>query len=347
MDQLFEWPPENLLEPATMKYGLLLAIGQLGSESTPEVAASLWRRLRDRMASCNLDVLNHNGARASCRFMHTEHGFAIPTLHDEGSHVHYHEVATQLWERLRQRQTGRTGGCQADALARWPTSVKPTDQRAVCCELVRALPLVEEWPFWTGLDPYPTPTMPHFYELPVRRLGHHQGPFVWPQATGGPKPLVSDLLPGPLVPVHSGSGAPRRNSLLPETAAPRARVCVTLTWQQRFDQALMQAAHGVARCLTIACQWLRGQRNEPLSEDSLVAAYTLGRHFANNMQVPMQESSELSMRCSPFSPEIPDNHPGRLHAAIRVVDNAWRDDGGLQMLNKLVPLMEEAGVRPA
>ena len=106
----------------------------------------------------------------------------------------------------------------------------------------------------------------------------------------------------------------------------------------------MQAAHGVARCLTIACQGLQEQRNEPLSEDSLVAAYTLGRHFANSMRVPMQESTNPLMRCTPFSPEVPDNHPGRLHAAMRVADNAWRDDGGLAMLNELVALMEEAGV---
>ena len=41
-----------------MKYGLMLAIGQLGWEATPEVAGRLWRRLRDRMASCDLDVVN-------------------------------------------------------------------------------------------------------------------------------------------------------------------------------------------------------------------------------------------------------------------------------------------------
>ena len=109
----------------------------------------------------------------------------------------------------------------------------------------------------------------------------------------------------------------------------------------------MQAARGVARCVTIACQRLQEQRNKPLSEDSLVAAYTLGRHFANSMRVPMQDSSELWMRCRPFSPEVPDSHPGRLHAAVRVVDIAWRDDGGLEMLQQLVEELEEAGVRPA
>ena len=53
------------------------------------------------------------------------------------------------------------------------------------------------------------------------------------------------------------------------------------------------------------------------------------------------------MRCSPFSPEVPDSHPGRLHAAVRVMDNAWRDDGGFEMLQQLVEEIEEAGVRPA
>ena len=53
------------------------------------------------------------------------------------------------------------------------------------------------------------------------------------------------------------------------------------------------------------------------------------------------------MRCSPFSPELPDRHPIRLHAAVRVVDNAWRDDGGLEMLQQQLEEMEEASVRPA
>ena len=67
-----------------MKYGLMLATGQLGWQATPEVAGRLWRRLRDRMASCDLDVLNPHGCRALCRFMYTEHGFAKPTMHDGG-----------------------------------------------------------------------------------------------------------------------------------------------------------------------------------------------------------------------------------------------------------------------
>ena len=78
-----------------------------------------------------------------------------------------------------------------------------------------------------------------------------------------------------------------------------------------------------------------------------MAAYTLGRHFANSMRVPMQDRNELLLRCSPFSPEVPESHPGRLHAAVRVVDNVWRDDGGLEMLQVLVEEMEAAGVQPA
>ena len=79
----------------------------------------------------------------------------------------------------------------------------------------------------------------------------------------------------------------------------------------------------------------------------MVAAYTPGRHFADSMRVPMQDCNELLLRCSPFRPEVPDSHPGRLHAAVRVVDNAWRDDGGLEMLQLLVEEMEAAGVQPA
>ena len=109
----------------------------------------------------------------------------------------------------------------------------------------------------------------------------------------------------------------------------------------------MPGTHGVAGCLTIACQGLQEQRNEPLSGASLGAAYTLGRHFANSMRLPMQDCSDLLMCCTPFSPEVPDNRLGRLHAAVLVVDTAFRDDGRLAMLNELVAVMEEAGVRPA
>ena len=53
------------------------------------------------MATCDLEVVNHHGARPLCRFMYTEHGFAMPTMHDGGSHVHYRQVATQLGNGLR------------------------------------------------------------------------------------------------------------------------------------------------------------------------------------------------------------------------------------------------------
>ena len=78
-----------------------------------------------------------------------------------------------------------------------------------------------------------------------------------------------------------------------------------------------------------------------------MAAYTLGRHFANSMRVPMQVCNELLLRCNPFIPVVPDSHPGRLHAAVRVMDKVWRDDGGLEMLQVLVEEMEAAGVQPA
>ena len=80
---------------------------------------------------------------------------------------------------------------------------------------------------------------------------------------------------------------------------------VRLTRQQQFDQALMTTCHGIARCVRIAMQGLGEQRREPLSEESLVAAYTVGRHFAESMRIPMQESSDVILRCTPFSPEAP------------------------------------------
>ena len=198
-----------------MKYGLMLATGQLGWEATPEVAGRLWRRLRDRMASCDLDVVNLHGCRALCRFMYTEHGFAKPTMHDGGSLVHYRDVATDLWERLAKRNTGRPGSRKAGAIAGWPSSVKTAEQRDVWCEQVRALPLVDEWPFWTRDVAYPTPTMGYFYDKAIRHVT--PGPYLWPQATSGPKPLVSDLLPSP-----KARASGRRNSLLPEAAVPLA-----------------------------------------------------------------------------------------------------------------------------
>ena len=78
------------------------------------------RQLRNRMAICDLIVVDHNGAMALCRFIYTEYGFAVSTLHDGGNYVHYREVATTLWEQPRLGQTSNVrppcrtwGGCQA------------------------------------------------------------------------------------------------------------------------------------------------------------------------------------------------------------------------------------------
>ena len=93
-------------------------------------------------------------------------------------------------------------------------------------------------------------------------------------------------------------------------------------------------------------QGLGEQRREPLSEESLVAAYTVGRHFAESMRIPMQESSDVILRCTPFSPEVPRNHLGYLHAGVRVVNNAWTDDAGEEAMELLLEAMAEAGVQP-
>ena len=121
---------------------------------------------------------------------------------------------------------------------------------------------------------------------------------------------------------------------------------VRLTRQQGFDQALMQTCHGIARCVRIAMQGLGEQRQETLSEDSLLAAYTVGRQFAESMRIPMQESSDVIVRCTPFSPEIPRNHLGYLHAGVRVVNNAWTDDAGDEAMDLLLEAMAKAGVQP-
>ena len=59
-----------------------------------------------------------------------------------------------------------------------------------------------------------------------------------------------------------------------------------------------------------------------------MAAYTVGRHFEESMGIPMQERSDLLLRCTPFSREIPRNHLGYLHAGVPVESNAWTDDAG-------------------
>ena len=86
-----------------MKYGLMLAKGQLGWEAMPEVAGRLWRRLKACMASSDLNVVNWHGCRAFCRFMYTEDGFAMPTMHDRGSHVHYRELPQKFGNDLQNK----------------------------------------------------------------------------------------------------------------------------------------------------------------------------------------------------------------------------------------------------
>ena len=97
----------------------------------------------------------------------------------------------------------------------------------------------------------------------------------------------------------------------------------------------MQVCHGSARCVRIAMQGLGEQPREPLSEDSLVAAYTMGRHFAESMRIPMQENSDVILRCTPFSPEIPRNHLGYLPGGVRVVNSVWTDDAGEEAMQLL------------
>ena len=172
----------------------------------------------------------------------------------------------------------------------------------------------------------------------------------WSLPTGGT---------GPTGHGSPGSGGSRRSSLLPErsssTCSPRPQpsappksppVTVRLTTQQHFDQALMQTCHGIARCVRAAMQRLGEQRREPPPEDSLVAAYTVGRRFAGSMRIPMQESSDVILRCTPFSPEVPRNHLGYLHGGVRVVNNAWTDDAGEEAMELLVEAMAEDGVQP-
>ena len=108
----------------------------------------------------------------------------------------------------------------------------------------------------------------------------------------------------------------------------------------------MTTCHGIARCVRIAMQGLGEQRREPLSQESLVASYTVGRHFAESMQIPMQESSDVILRCTPLSPEIPRNHLGYLHAGIRVVNNTWTGDAGEEAMDLLLEAMAEGGVQP-
>ena len=76
-------------------------------------------------------------------------------------------------------------------------------------------------------------------------------------------------------------------------------------------------------------------------------AYSLGQHVALSMWVHMQDRSDVLMCCTAYGRKVPDNHRGHLHAAVLVVDNACRDNGGLEMLTALVAIMEDAAVAPA
>ena len=77
-----------------------------------------------------------------------------------------------------------------------------------------------------------------------------------------------------------------------------------------------------------------------------MAAYTVGHHFAESMRIPMQETSDVILRCTPFSPEVPCNHLGYLHAGVRVVNNAWTDDAGEEAMELLLEAVAQAGVQP-
>ena len=49
MDLPPDWPPDQVLAQARLQYGVLLATGQLGWGSTPEVVTDLCTRFRNRM----------------------------------------------------------------------------------------------------------------------------------------------------------------------------------------------------------------------------------------------------------------------------------------------------------
>ena len=80
----------------------MLATGQLGWEAKAEVATKFWRTLRHHIATCDLNVVDQDDARALCRFMYTALGFAIPTMYDWGPSVHCGENASAPWDRLKQ-----------------------------------------------------------------------------------------------------------------------------------------------------------------------------------------------------------------------------------------------------
>ena len=129
--------------------------------------------------TCDLDVVDHDGVTALCRFMYTGYGFAIPTMYDGGPRLHYCAIASALWGRIEEWQEGARGP-RSWKLGGWPSSVNATEMSKVWCYLVRTLPLVEEWPFSTRCTRYPTSLMGHFYESKVRKNEVKLSLHVWP-----------------------------------------------------------------------------------------------------------------------------------------------------------------------
>ena len=78
--------------------------------------------------------------------MYTKHRFVVPTMYDRGPRVNYCETTSALGQRLKLRQLGAHGGHLA-SLGWWSSSMTAEQMRLVRCLLVRAVPLVDEWPF--------------------------------------------------------------------------------------------------------------------------------------------------------------------------------------------------------
>ena len=201
---------------------------------------------------------------------------------------------------------------------------------------VRRLPLGRMQYFWPQAASAPSPFTSDLVAPASRRNsllpanGKGSKAQGTPGSGGGPERV---LLPaGGTGPTGQGTPGPRgsrRISFVPESSSSTcspgpqpsvppnaAPMTVRLTRQQQFDQALMTTCHGTARSVRITMQGLGEQRREPLSEESPVAAYTSGCHFAESMRIPMQESSDKILRCTPFSAEILRNHLGYLHARV-------------------------------
>ena len=74
MDQTLEWPPWAELEAASMKLGLMLALGEVGWSRPPVQEAIFWRKLEKHMQTCDLDVVRIHGLLALCRLMYSQDG---------------------------------------------------------------------------------------------------------------------------------------------------------------------------------------------------------------------------------------------------------------------------------